>query len=92
MATHCYLNPEPLSYPKDATVTDVLLHHNLNNSPPDKPAIIDGYSGEVVFTYASFRDSVRKVARHLLREAGVAPGDVVAILSTNKVGSGHTMN
>lgn len=73
-------------------MTDVLLHHNLNNAPPDKPAIIDGLSGEVVFTYASFRESVRKVARHLSTEMGVAPGAVVGILSTNRVGSGQCCN
>ncbi|KAH7137401.1 4-coumarate-CoA ligase [Dactylonectria estremocensis] len=43
-----YTNPEPLNYPSDATITDVLFHHNLNDTPDEKPAIIDGISGEVV--------------------------------------------
>lgn len=84
-----YRNPEPLRYPKDATITDVLLHHNLNDVPSNKPAIIDGLSGEVVFTYGGFRDSVRKVARHLTTEMGVTPGTVVGIISTNRVGNGN---
>ncbi|KAF7554420.1 hypothetical protein G7Z17_g2927 [Cylindrodendrum hubeiense] len=79
-----YTSHKPLSYPKDATITDVLFHHNLNNTPAEKPAIIDGISGEVVFTYSSFRASVRKVAHHLRHEVGVEPGSVVGILSTNK--------
>lgn len=85
MAIH--RNPEPLHYPKNAAVTDVLFQYNLNNTPPNKPAIIDGLSGEVVFTYAGFRDSVRKVARYLTTEVGIAPGAVVGILSTNRVGT-----
>lgn len=84
-----YRNPQPLSYPKDATITDVLLNYNLNNTPSTKAAIIDGLSGEVVFTYGSFRDSVRKVARHLSMEMGVAPGAVVGLISTNRVGNGN---
>ncbi|KAH7367113.1 4-coumarate-CoA ligase [Plectosphaerella cucumerina] len=61
-----YSSQQPLSYPKDATLTDLLLHHNINNTPDDKPAIIDGISGET----------------HVVR---VKPGDVVGILSTNRV-------
>lgn len=87
-----YRNPEPLQYPKDATVTDVLLQYNLNNAPPNKPAIIDGLSGEVVFTYASFRNSVRKVARYLSTEVGIGSGAVVGILSTNRVGARLTVD
>ncbi|KAH6988998.1 4-coumarate-CoA ligase [Ilyonectria sp. MPI-CAGE-AT-0026] len=66
-----YRSKEPLSYPQDATITDVLFHHNLNNTPANKPAIIDGITGE-------------KVANHLRHEVGVKPGSVVGILSTNK--------
>ena len=80
-----YSNPQPLNYPADATVTDLLLNHNLNNTPPDKPAIIDGLSGEVVFTYASFRESVKKIASYFRDRLGLGPESVVGILSTNRV-------
>lgn len=80
-----YANPEKLQYPKDTTLTEVLLYHNLNNTPDDKPSIIDGYSGETVFTYASFRTGVRKVARHFSRELGIRQRTVVGILSNTKV-------
>lgn len=80
-----YANPEKLQYPKDTTLTEVLLYHNLNNKPDDKPSIIDGYSGETVFTYASLRNSVRKVARHFSYELGIKQRTVVGILSTTKV-------
>lgn len=83
--THIYTNPEKLNFPKDTTLTEILLYHNLNNTPGDKPTIIDGYSGETVFTYASFRTSVRKVARHFSLELGIRQGTVVGILSTTKV-------
>ncbi|KAH7051148.1 4-coumarate-CoA ligase [Macrophomina phaseolina] len=42
---HC--TNEILDYPRDATLTDILLNYNFNNTPPQKPAIIDGASGEV---------------------------------------------
>ncbi|CAK7224274.1 hypothetical protein SEUCBS140593_005519 [Sporothrix eucalyptigena] len=75
---------ERLDYPQDASLTDVLLEHNLNNTPHDKPAIIDGLSGEVVFTYSSFRTGVRQVARHFHYELGIGPGVTVGIFSTNR--------
>ena len=75
----------PLDYPQDASLTDVLLDFNINNTPPDKPAIIDGLSGKVVFTYSSFRSGVRKIARHLHHELGIGSGVTVGIFSTNRV-------
>lgn len=83
--TRIYANPEKLQYPKDTTLTEILLYHNLNNTPGDQPSIIDGYSGETVFTYASLRSSVRKVARHFSNELGIRRGTIVGILSTTKV-------
>lgn len=83
--TRIYTNPEKLNYPKDTSLTEILLYHNLNNTPGDKPTIIDGYSGETVFTYASFRTSVRKIARHFSLELGIRQRTVVGILSTTKV-------
>lgn len=80
-----YANPERLQYPKDTTLTEILLYHNLNNTPGDKPSIIDGYSGETVYTYDGFRTSVRKVARHFFHELGIRQRTVVGILSTTKV-------
>lgn len=80
-----FRSPTALEYPKDATVTDVFLYSNPNNTPSDKPAIIDGPTGEIVFTYESLRVAVKKFARYLQSEAGVKPGTVVAILSTTKV-------
>lgn len=76
---------QQLQYPQDVSLTELLLNHNLNNTPDDKPAIIDGLSGQVVFTYASFRSGVRKIARHLQTVVDVQPGQVVGILSTNRV-------
>lgn len=80
-----YQSDTPLWYPRDATITDLLLNYNLTNTPADKAAIIDGPTGKTVFTYASFRDAVRRVANHLQRQLSLRRGDVVGILSTNKV-------
>lgn len=77
-------HPENLQYLEDKTLTQVLLYHNLNNTPGTKPAIIDGITGETVFTYDSFRTGVRRLARHLVHEIGIQQGAVVSILSTNK--------
>lgn len=79
-----YTHPQRLRYAEDTTLSQILLHHNLNGTPGSKPAIIDGYSGETVYTYDSFRTSVRKVARHLVHELGIGRGTVVGILSTNR--------
>ncbi|KAK7409176.1 hypothetical protein QQX98_008669 [Neonectria punicea] len=79
-----YSSQEPLNYPQDATITDVLFDYNLNNTPEDTPAIIDGISGEVAFTYGSLRTSVRRVAHHLQHQVGLKPDSVVGILSTNR--------
>ncbi|KAL1856378.1 hypothetical protein Daus18300_010750 [Diaporthe australafricana] len=80
-----YTNPEKLQYPKDATLTEILLYHNLNSTPSNKPTIIDGYSGETIFTYSGFRTSVRKVANHFYHRLGIRQRTVVGILSTTKI-------
>lgn len=79
-----YTSAEALDFPRNVTLTELLINYNLNNTPEDKPAIIDGISGETVFTYATFRSAVKKLARHLSHEVRIRPGDVVGILSTNK--------
>jgi len=66
-------------------ITTLVLEHNLKGSDSRKPAIIDGYSGEVVYTYKSLRDKIRVFAGFLQKELGVVPGDVVAYLSYNTV-------
>lgn len=69
----------------EVDITTLVLDHNLKGSIPKKPAIIDGYSGEVVYTYQSLRDKIRVFAGFLQRELGIVPGDVVAYLSYNTV-------
>ncbi|KAM5344308.1 hypothetical protein ACJ41O_012845 [Fusarium nematophilum] len=71
-----YRNEEKLEYPRDITLSELLLNYNLNNTPAHKPAIIDGISGETAFTYSTFRSSVRKLARHFRHEVGIGPGAV----------------
>lgn len=71
----------------DVDITSLVLDHNLKDSPLNKPAIIDGLSGDVVYTYASLRDKIRLFAGFLQEELHVSPGDVVAYLSYNTVWS-----
>jgi acyl-CoA synthetase (AMP-forming)/AMP-acid ligase II len=66
-------------------ITTLVLDRNLLGNVSNKPAIIDGYSGEVVHTYGSLRDKTRLFAGFLQKELGVVPGDVVAYLSFNTV-------
>ena len=80
-----YQSSETLDYPRDASLTDLILNYNLTNAPPEKPAIIDGPTGEIVYTYASFRESVRKIAQYLQNELHLRRGTVVGLFSTNKV-------
>lgn len=75
----------PLAYPSDATLSEILLDYNLNNTPDDKPAIIDGVSGRVEYTYGSLRQGVRVLAAYFANDLHFESGDVVAVLSFTKV-------
>ena len=58
------------------------MHPGLHaRNTPDKPAIILAESGEVV-TYRQLDDNSAALAR-VLHDAGLRPGDVVAVLSDN---------
>ncbi|RNJ60325.1 hypothetical protein D7B24_008707 [Verticillium nonalfalfae] len=41
-----YTSQHVLEYPKDLTLTELLLNYNLNHTPDNHPAIIDGLSGK----------------------------------------------
>ena len=75
----------PFTYPNNATITEILLKHNLNNTADDRAAIIDGISGKVDFTYSSLRQGVQTLATYFASELYIKPGDVVGILSFPKV-------
>lgn len=71
--------------PSAATVPNLFLNYSQNLIPNDKPAIIDGPSGKVVFTYATLRLAVKRFATYLRDEVGVRPGDVVAFYSGTRL-------
>lgn len=75
----------PLDYPPDKTLTQILLDTNLNSTPSNKPAIVDGPTGKVAYTYRSFRDGVNKLAAWLHETYKTKQGMTVAILMTNTV-------
>lgn len=75
----------PLRFPEHATISQVLLEHNINNTPLNTPAIIDGPSGQVAYTYQSFRVAVRKLAALLHAEVGLRHGNTVCLLALNSV-------
>lgn len=85
-----YRSHQELHYPEHADLTNILFDYNLQGTPSNKPAVIDGPTGDVVFTYESIRDAVRRVAGHLQTELKIQPGTVVGILSTNRVS--HSSN
>ena len=70
-------------------ITTLLLDRNLKDSAPSKPAIIDGNSGRIVYTYQTLRENVRTFGAFLQQEIGVRPGDVVGYLSFNTVSLLH---
>lgn len=80
-----YTAEKRLLYPKDATIPNLFLDYNLSNTPLDKPAIIDGPSGVVVYTYGSLRTATRKFANYLRSHLNIRQGTVVSILSLNTV-------
>jgi long-chain acyl-CoA synthetase len=70
--------------PRAARVRDgrAVTHPGVHaRTTPEKPAVVMGASGEVV-TYAALEAGSNRLA-HLLRAAGLAPGDHVAILLEN---------
>jgi acyl-CoA synthetase (AMP-forming)/AMP-acid ligase II len=76
---------EALECLKGTTLPDLLLELNVNNVANDRPTIIDGISGETVYTYSSLRTAVRRVANYLRTEIRLAHGTVVGILAKNSV-------
>ena len=63
----------------EVSLTDFIFASTEQNK--DKPAVIDGPSGES-YTYAQFEAAVRRVASSLDR-LGFKKGDVFGIFSTN---------
>lgn len=80
-----YTSDFALEYPEDATISDILLDYNIGGVSPDAPAIIEGLTGEVVYTYSSLRLGVRRLATHLQQNFGVGRGTVVSVLAFNTV-------
>lgn len=74
-----------LSYRDTATVPQLLFESNLNGRNHDYPAIIDGLTGEVIYTYQSFRQSVEKLAIHLRTEFHLDSSSIVCLLAANSV-------
>ncbi|EMC95141.1 hypothetical protein BAUCODRAFT_149163 [Baudoinia panamericana UAMH 10762] len=64
-------------------IPSLVLDENIKKASPAKPAIIDGYTGEVVFTYQSLRHDIVVFAGFLQRQLRIGHGDVVAYLSFN---------
>lgn len=74
-----------LEYPQDATISNLLLNYNLQNTPLNKPALIDGLSGEVVYTYQSLRIAIRKLAKYLQDNVHIRRGSIVSLMASNTV-------
>jgi hypothetical protein len=73
------------SFPEHATITDLLLDWNPSHLSDDTPAIVDGISGKVTYTYASFRTGVKKLADYLRRCLQIRPGYTACLLLRNSV-------
>ncbi|MED7952311.1 4-coumarate--CoA ligase family protein [Kitasatospora sp. NPDC058201] len=71
----------------DVGIVDLPLHEAVLGGAErhgDRPALVDGVTGETV-THAQLGRAVRRVAAGLA-EAGVRQGDVVALFSPNSIG------
>lgn len=75
----------PFTFPEDVTITDLLLQWNPYNMSAAKPAIIDGVTGQIAYTHASFRTSVKKLAVYLRRTFQVRQDRTVCVLLRNNV-------
>ena len=73
-----------MTSPSEIAVPDLpLSEHVLVHGRPDRPALIDGETGEVL-TYGELDERSRRFAAGLRRVAG--PGDVLALVSHNRPG------
>ncbi|OBT75476.1 hypothetical protein VF21_04904 [Pseudogymnoascus sp. 05NY08] len=80
-----YTSEQALDYPADATITNLILDYNPRNTPAQKPAVIDGPTGKVIYTYESLRLAVRRFAKYLQEELQLVRGTVVGVLAFNTV-------
>lgn len=75
---HCSRYPMP-DLP-DVAIADFVLE--LAESRADRPALVDGVTGESI-SYAQLRAAVSTIAANLAAR-GVGPGDVVALMAANQ--------
>lgn len=80
-----YSSDYALEYPKDATISNILLDYNIGGVSANSPSIIDGPTGEIVYTYSSLRLAVRRLATYLQHDLGIGKGTVVCVLAFNTV-------
>ncbi|XP_047311491.1 probable CoA ligase CCL7 [Impatiens glandulifera] len=73
----------PFSLPRDPNLSLTSYLFRNASSFPDKPALIDSDTGEIL-TFSQFKSAVAKVAHGLLR-LGIRKKDVVLILSPNSI-------
>lgn len=74
-----------LQYPRSLSLTQLLLEFSLRDVSEDKPAVIDGLTGKIVYTYSSFRTSVKKVATYINNCLAIGRGARISILASNSV-------
>ena len=74
---------QKLGFPEDATIPSLLSE--TSNLETARIAIIDGPSGQIVYTHSSFRHAVIRLAQHFHHCGGIRPGSVVGLLDTNNV-------
>ncbi|KAG4439601.1 hypothetical protein IFR05_004896 [Cadophora sp. M221] len=74
-----YSSDYTLEYPEDATISNILLDYNIGGVSANSPAIIDGPTGEVVYTYLSLRLAVRRLATYLQQNLKIGKGTVVCV-------------
>ncbi|KAJ4988553.1 4-coumarate-CoA ligase [Stagonosporopsis vannaccii] len=80
-----YSSEYVLDYPDEASISDLLFDYNIGGALPSTRSIIDGPTGEVIYTYSSLRSAVRRFAAYLQRNLQIGRGDVICILAFNTV-------
>jgi acyl-CoA synthetase (AMP-forming)/AMP-acid ligase II len=80
-----YKSKYVLDYPQDATISDIFLHYNIGGVAPDASAVIDGPTGNIIYTYSTLRSAVRRLAKYLQDHLQIKRGMVVSLLAFNTV-------
>ncbi|KAH7140039.1 hypothetical protein B0J13DRAFT_639310 [Dactylonectria estremocensis] len=83
--TQVFRSKQRILIPTHVSVTEAMLLTDPVHIPDDKVIFEESVTGRTA-TYVTFKDQVKRTASWLKHHLGLAPGDVVTIVSTSSIG------